>query len=1219
MEHKEYQLNPIGSIYKKDNQQIVEITKAYIKCLKYLSMFGHATVIYRDETQYNIWNTRLSQTVVTLISVDEKTGILITSDVSDGRQPLTLYDMKPYFPGEDRVKDAKSPNSVFKITDTDSSDNRKLAPFGMIHKQKGNYYLEFYTWSDNCVTMLNNYSHVKIIWWFHKFDKPQYRKVFQCNPPYENAPKTGIFATRSPVRPNPIAMTTAKIISIDEKQKRVYVSKLDSFDNTPFIGISPYIPALDFTDDYKLPPWLSHWSKWVDDREFSDTNDILIKDSAVDRLNLYKCLDRKPAESNTGYFEQTKTQDAITSNEIVITGARQNNLKNINVTLPYGNITVLTGVSGSGKSSLAFDTIFAESQQRFLSSMSLLTRSQSALLEKPAFDRITGLPPAIAITQQHVNKNPRSTVGTSTNLYDLLRTLFSCMGTRHCPECGNAVIKMSVDEIVFYLQNCLPGTELDIRPYQSADTGHTIFVPSSVKDAIFLEELKSTVETYLLMGQGAITVNLSKGESIILQITETCYSCDKILFELTPTDFSFNHSESMCPVCKGLGYIMDVDTSRIVANPEISILDGASSFWGRLRQFLKSPNANWMKGQVLALASEMKVDLEKPWNCLPEEFKTLAIYGSNEKEVSFQYENKNGRSGTITRPLEGVYHIIKRLYESNDSAGIQENLLSFMTERECDCCHGERLKRESRMVTVAGTRFPLTARMTLEELQKWIITLPGELDPTDAEKARPILQELHSKLANYIEIGLGYLTLNRTMPTLSGGEQQRLLLVSQLSSGISNILYVLDEPTTGLHPKDYKSLMNIVKRLKSLTNTILIVEHSPAIMLEADKIIDFGSLAGEHGGYIAAEGTPEQIMENRESETGLYLSGKKKLTMERQGRICDKTAWIGITGIYGNNLRDISIKFPVNALTCITGVSGSGKSTLVKNGIFPAIQFCIQNTIPAGQMYKTILGAEHFEKLISITQTPIGRSSRSTPATYTGIMDELRLMYSKTTEARARKFTLSNFSYNSKEGQCSACHGYGYQSLDTPFMPYTKTVCPICRGKKFNAKTLEITYRDNNISEILEMNAETALDFFRDHKKISEILQIFVEVGLGYLKLGQDSQTLSGGEAQRVKLANELSQNHAANTFYLLDEPTTGLAFSDIQNLLNIFSKIIDKGNTIVLVEHNMSVIKHADWIIDLGPEGGTNGGNVMIQDIPEHVAECEDSHTGKLLKYQGI
>ena len=1240
MQEERFSLIPLGNIREENQKQIIEVAPGYRRGLKKLSLFSHAIIIYRGTAAPNIFGTCLSQRVAALKEVDEKQGRLCVSIQGGLRDTGILYDIKPYFPNEDRVRNATAPSRA-EYCDSASLYAEEIKGLGTIRKDQGTFSLEIQEKPDNYLQALQGCSHIRVIWWFHKFEKAVYKRTLECDPPYENAPRTGIFASRSPVRPNPIAITTTRIADVDAVNGRIRVSALDCFDNTPLLGISPYFPELDAVSGCRLPPWLEHWPKWLDDREFSADAVPALAPPATALLKKYYSIPPQPALSGelapavpkeqtlAVPSEQTchclaGTSESPREDGIVIKGASQNNLKHIDVTIPYGKITVITGVSGSGKSSLAFDTLYAESRQRFFASMSSADRSHFSMLEKPSFDKITGLPPAIAISQQNINRNPRSTTGTATDLYPLLRTLYANIGIRHCPECGRPVIKMTIDEIREALIKCEGGTRLEIKPFGTSDFSRTggedrIIVPENGGGAenVFLHSLDVILRDALAEGRGAVQVRLDEKEVLTFQTTEKCYYCDHILFEMTASDFSFNNPESMCPVCSGLGQIMDIDPALIIRNPDLSLLDGASPFWGSLRKFMKAPNANWMRGEVLALALEENVNLEAAWKELPESFRLQAIYGSKGREVSYTYHNKNGRTGTITRPAEGAYHILKRLLHSADAENQKSIAESYGVSRPCNCCGGERLKPESRLVTIADTRFPETVSMSMEELYDWITQLPRFLSDTQAALAQPLLQEMSDKLADYRQAGLGYLTLDRPVPTLSGGEWQRLQLVTQLNSGLSNLLYILDEPTAGLHPRDYTMLTNLLKKMKDQHNTVVVVEHSPAIMLAADKLIDIGPGAGCNGGRLTAQGTPEEILQNPESETGLYLSGKKTLLPKHPTGIPagEHTSWIRINGIRGNNLQNISVSFPLNVMTCITGVSGSGKSSLVSCGIIPAVQDAATGIRRPDRTYETVSGAEEIKRMIHITQKPIGRSSRSTPATYTGLADDIRSLFASTRDARSRGYAPGRFSSVSRDGQCPVCKGYGYKTLEAAFLPEAKAECPLCRGKKFNTETLQILYHGKNISEVMDMSVKEALLFFRDYKKLADMLQLLQDIGLGYLTLGQSSGTLSGGEAQRIKLAAHLCSRNAGQTLYLLDEPTAGLHFSDIKNLLRIFAKMLENGSTILLAEHNPDVIRNAGWIIDLGPEGGNRGGRLVIQGTPAEVADCPESYTGQFLR----
>ena len=1199
----QFQMNPIGTI---DKEHIINVNSKFNKGLKYLSMFSHAILIYKNGENSNILNTNLCQKTVLLKEVHEYQGKIIVEGLDKFDRESLLYDIKPYFPNEDRVKDAV----VFEERNYKFLLKNSVSQLGVIRKQAGQYYIEINKCFEDYADILKDYSHIKIVWWFHKFETDKYRRILECDPPYENAP---VFASRSPVRPNPIAITTAKILDIDEDMKRIKVSALDCFDKTTCLGISPYVPDRDCVVEYRLPNWLNHWPEWLDDSEFTIMHEPILLIADSHKFEKYIDQSRKNISTRISFDEATL--QPVSHKGIMIKGARQNNLKNIDVMIPYHKITVITGVSGSGKSSLAFETIYAESQQRFLASMSLSRRNHFLQLEKPDCDQIIGLPPAIAISQQNNNRNPRSTVGTVTDINSLLRTLFANIGMRHCPKCGRSIEKLSFEEILQLLSCCRAGTSLKIKPIFEKEYEKSIIVLDKRNEQYDddIQLLETQVKKCLQYGKGAIQVLVDDDDDLLtLQTTEKCYDCNHILFELTPADFSFNHPESMCPVCRGLGVIMDVDVKRIVQYPNLSILDGASLFWGKLRKFQKNPNANWMKGEVLALAELLNVNLELPWNDLPEIFKKQVIYGTGNDKVTWRYTGTHGRTNSICRPVEGAYYILKRLSQNREGISQKSMITHFLTSQLCHCCHGERLKLESRLVTVGNKRFPEVIQMNMDEMNNWIMNLPEQIHLHEIELVNPLLKEIHIKLMHCIKIGVGYLTSDRSIPSLSGGEWQRLQLGSQLNTGLSHILYILDEPTAGLHPKDYALLLEIIESLKKLNNTIIMVEHNRDMMLAADHIIDIGPKAGTMGGYLTAQGSPQEILKSSQSQLGKYLCGQKNITRSTASSL---NHWVDIKKINGNNLQNIHITFPLNALTCITGVSGSGKSSLINYGIIPSVHSVIENSIDKNRYYESITGGDSIRRMVHITQKPIGRSSRSTPATYTGLMDEIRMLFSKTEMAKIRNYSMSHFSYNSKEGQCPACHGYGYKTIEVPFMPEMKTKCSMCKGKKFHSPILQILYKGKNISQILDFSMEEALLFFLEHKKISQIIQSFIDIGLGYISLGQSSLTLSGGEAQRIKLAAELQMPNPQHTLYLLDEPSTGLHISDIQKLINIFDRLISKGHTIILVEHHLDVIKNADWIIDMGPEGGEKGGNVNVQGTVYDVQQCSQSYTGQLLK----
>lgn len=1231
---------PIGQYHKNQGKNIISVYKAYKPALKYLELFSHIIFFYKGAYRADIESLKdingtdnICISVSKIVQIDVNNGT-IEIDCSDADEACYVFDIKPYFPPEDRVKYPVVPDTIkslpewrpdlntqermitksITLYENDDKQEFNLQQIGLIKKIDGEYYLDLKGINNDIFKKLDGFSHIRIIWWFNRFDNKTYRKITQCDPPYENAPRTGVFASRSPVRPNPIAMTTARVLAIDRQKETIRITSLDAFDKTPIIDIKPYIPANDRVREFYVPEWVSHWPDWFEEDNINENKeDVDIISPDIEKLRRFISIKNDTCSKDDIFVSEHSTCEN-NNTEIVVKGARQNNLKNITLSIPKNKITVITGVSGSGKSSLAFDTLYAESQRRFMDSISSSGRALYEQMEKPDVEQIIGLPPAIAVEQKSISRNPRSTVGTITDIYDYLRLLFSKIGIRHCPDCGRAICPISRDEMIKVLRMLKPGTHLSIRSFNHGDELLNLKVPDNDITGIYKKSITESVDKGLEIGNGAIEITINHNETIVLQTKQMCYHCNRIFFELTSSTFSYNNPEGMCPVCNGLGKKLEVDPELIISKPHLSILDGASEWWGNLRKHREKPNANWMKGEVLALAEQMNVDLELPWNKLPEGFKHQVLYGSEGKEVRFLYENTNGRKGEIVRPVEGVVNCMSRLFKENSGETAARLSETFMREKPCDLCKGEKLSSEGRLVTVGGTRFPHAAAMSIEELNNWVKTISSKLTKEERIISKQILNNLKKRLENLIDVGLKYLALDRTAPTLSGGEAQRLRLAAQLGCGLTNLLYILDEPSIGLHPKDQEALLNAIKNLRNEGNTVVIVEHDPEIMLAADRIIDIGPGAGEYGGEVIAQGTPQDIMNSSTSETGLYLRGDKVIgSSNKIGKAPEE--FITIFEAKHNNLKNIDVSFPIGMLTCVTGVSGSGKSSLISGTLSPALGRFLNTANNVPGEYTRLEGAEKIDKVINISQQPIGRSPRSNPATYTGMFDDIRDLFVSTVDAREKGYRQNRFSFNSKDGQCKACNGEGRKCIQMHFMPDIWVECSVCHGKRFDEETLQIKYNGKSISDVLEMDVDEALEFFSDTAKIKRILQTLHDVGLGYIKLGQSALTLSGGEAQRIKLAKELSRPDTGRTLYILDEPTTGLHFSDIENLMKILHRITTAGNTVIVIEHNTDVIKNADWIIDMGPEGGDLGGYVVAQGTPEQVAESGNSYTGKVLR----
>lgn len=945
-------------------------------------------------------------------------------------------------------------------------------------------------------------------------------------------------------------------------------------------------------------------------------------------------------------------------NEIVIRGAQQHNLKHIDVRIPRNSLVVLTGVSGSGKSSLAFDTIYAEGQRRYVESLSSYARQFLGQMEKPRVDFISGLSPAIAIEQKAVSKNPRSTVGTVTEVMDYLRVLFARVGEAHCPECGRLVHAQSAQQIAAQIAVLPSGTRFQILApvvqkrkgthaellEQARRDGYTraridgvpIELTDSIKlaktkihtielivdrlqipespDADFRTRLMDSVETALRATEGVLVVDVVEGEELLFSEQNACAHCGISFPELTPALFSFNSPSGMCPECNGLGTKLEVDVNLIITDPNLSLMDGALRWYGELRK----KQLSWTQRELEAIARHFAVSLETPWCELPEHFRHILLYGSGRERINFKYEGDRNEvtwSGEMQRPFEGIVACIRRRFRQTKSEYTQRWYLSFMSEQPCPACQGARLRPEARGVTVGGLTLLNVGRMTIDAAYDWITSLAGTFDAEQLEIGGEVLKEIRDRLQFMLNVGLHYLTLDRPAPSLSGGEGQRIRLASQIGCGLVGVLYILDEPSIGLHARDNRALLDTLLRLRDMGNTVLVVEHDEETMRDADWIVDLGPGAGVLGGEVVASGSPQEIMANSRSLTGRYLSGELSVISPNGGRRVPQNGSLVLHGATLHNLKNIEARFPLGVLTCVTGVSGSGKSSLVAETLYPALARTLNRAETRPGPYERLEGLQHLDKVIDITQDPIGRTPRSNPATYVGVFDEIRRVFAATPEAKMRGYGLGRFSFNEKGGRCEACKGHGQRRIEMHFLADVWVTCKECQGTRYNRETLQIRYKGKNIAEVLNMDVQEALEFFTAHPKIARQLQTLHDVGLDYVKLGQAATTLSGGEAQRVKLAKELSRVATGRTIYILDEPTTGLHFADIQKLLDVLHRLTDAGNTVIVIEHNLDVIKTADWLIDLGPEGGDTGGYIIAEGSPETVTQVDASYTGQCLR----
>ena len=933
---------------------------------------------------------------------------------------------------------------------------------------------------------------------------------------------------------------------------------------------------------------------------------------------------------------------------IKIRGARAHNLKNINVDIPRDKLVVITGLSGSGKSSLAFDTIYAEGQRRYVESLSSYARQFLGQMDKPDVDSIEGMSPAISIDQKTTSKtshNPRSTVGTVTEIYDYLRLLFARVGHPHRPKCGKPITQQSVDQMIDQIRELPERTKLLVMAQvvrgkkgehkkvlahirhegyvrvridgEVMDIGEDIQLEKNKKhtievviDRLVVREgmesrLADSLETALKLGEGVAYVQIVGGELLMFSENFACVDCGISLPEITPRMFSFNNPYGACPVCTGLGSHMEFDEELVVPDASLSVGGGV---FAPLSKNLHSYAMCVMK----AILENRGYSLETPWQELDKKTKQALLYGSGEERFHFRYTNMFGEDKEYFVPFEGVMPLLARRYHETDSDEMRESYENYMTEIPCKACHGARLKPETLAVTVGGKNIDEVTRMTIREADAFFTQLT--LTPRETKIARQILKEIHARLNFLLDVGLDYLTLSRSAGTLSGGEAQRIRLATQIGSGLQGVLYVLDEPSIGLHQRDNNRLLATLKHLRDLGNTLIVVEHDEDTMYAADHIIDIGPGAGAHGGRVVAEGTAEEIKKNPDSVTGAYLSRRKFIPVPQKRRL-GNGKFIEVVGAAENNLKNLTVKFPLGTLTLVTGVSGSGKSTLVNEILYKGIASRLYHVKGKPGKHKKIKGLENIDKIIDIDQQPIGRTPRSNPATYTGVFDAIRDLFSQTSEARMRGYKAGRFSFNVKGGRCEACKGDGILKIEMHFLPDVYVPCEVCKGARYNRETLEVRYKGKNISEVLDMTIDEAVDFFANVPRIARKLKIIQDVGLGYIKLGQPATTLSGGEAQRVKLATELSRRSTGKTLYILDEPTTGLHTADIHKLLDILQRLVSGGDTVVVIEHNLDVIKTADYIIDLGPEGGDKGGTVVATGRPEDIVKVPESYTGKFLR----
>lgn len=938
------------------------------------------------------------------------------------------------------------------------------------------------------------------------------------------------------------------------------------------------------------------------------------------------------------------------SNSIKIQGAREHNLKNISLEIPRDKLVVLTGLSGSGKSSLAFDTIYAEGQRRYVESLSSYARQFLGQMEKPDVDHIEGLSPAISIDQKTTSKNPRSTVGTVTEIYDYLRLLYARVGIPHCPSCGRVIERQSVDQIIEALEVYPQGTRFillspvvrgrkgefaklfdDFRKAGYARVrvdGHTFDLDEEITlekthkhdievviDRLVQREgirsrLNDSIETALHLSEGLLLVQIQTENNLHEQLFSqnfSCPACNISLEEITPRMFSFNNPYGACPECTGLGQMTHIDPELVVHDPKLSLNEGAIAAGG----WNFAEKTSWARAFAEALAKRYKFSLDTPFEKLPADIQNILLFGNKGEVLTIDTTNSKYSHGLYRTDWIGVVNSLEKRYRETSSDDMKEYYNQFMTSTPCPSCQGARLKKDVLAVTVNDRNINELTTLPIRKARDFMATL--KLSPRQMTIAAQIQKELDARLGFLVDVGLDYLTLARASATLSGGEAQRIRLATQIGSGLMGVLYILDEPSIGLHQRDNTRLLNTLKRLRNLGNTVLVVEHDEETMFEADQIVDMGPGAGELGGHVVAQGTAAEIMQVKASVTGQYLSGNQRIEVPHTRREPDGR-WLSVIGAHENNLKNIDVKIPIGLMTCITGVSGSGKSSLVNGILLKKLSSELNGARRYPGAFKRIEGLEHLDKVIAIDQSPIGRTPRSNPATYTGVFDHVRELFASTQDARARGYKNGRFSFNVKGGRCEACSGDGVNRIEMHFLPDVYVTCDVCKGKRYNRETLDVYFKGRNIAQVLDMTVDEGVEYFASIPRIARKLQTLQDVGLGYIRLGQPSTQLSGGEAQRVKLATELSKRGTGNTIYILDEPTTGLHIADVHKLVDILYRLKENGNTVVVIEHNLDVIKTADYLIDLGPEGGEAGGWIIATGTPEAVAAVQASYTGQYL-----